>query len=249
MTDRRTPSPPSTGGRLVYAVGDVHGYAGALERLLADIVRDAEASRPAERPVVVFVGDYVDRGPDSRGAMDLVLAFAGRADVEAAPLRGNHEEAMLRFLDEPAFAPAWIGSWGRETLKSYGVAAPDPDDVRACAEARARFAAAVPDAHRGFLRGLELSRTIGDYHFVHAGVRPGVALAAQSPRDLMWIRHAFLDCDDDFGKVVVHGHTPAPGRPEVKANRINVDTGVYFTGVLTAVRLEGETRRFLQVAA
>ncbi|MBX3483721.1 metallophosphoesterase family protein [Phenylobacterium sp.] len=240
--------PPSTGGRLVYAVGDIHGYAAALKALLADIAEDAEASRPAERPLLVFVGDYVDRGPDSRGAIDLVLEAEASGLFEVAALKGNHEDALLRFLEEPAYAPSWISNWGETTMISYGIVPPEPGDTAACRQAQARFAAALPDAHRAFLGRLGLCKTVGDYLFVHAGVRPGVALDAQTDRDLIWIRYDFLECDDDFGKVVVHGHTPSAGRPEVKKNRINVDTGVYFTGLLTAVRLEGESRRFIQAA-
>lgn len=242
-------TPPSTGGRLVYAVGDVHGYSGALRRLLADVARDAEASRTTERPLLVFVGDYVDRGPDSSGVFDVILEAEAAGVFEVVLLLGNHEEALARFLAEPSFAPAWIGAWGRETLISYGVPPPSPDDIVACAGAQARFAAVFPPSHRALLGRLELSWTVGDYHFVHAGVRPGVALQAQAPRDLIWIRHEFLESDADFGKVVVHGHTPSAGRPEERPNRINIDTGVYFTGLLTAVRLEGRTRRFLQAAA
>jgi serine/threonine protein phosphatase 1 len=229
-------------------VGDIHGYAAALKTLLANIAEDAEASRPAERPLLVFIGDYVDRGPDSKGAIDLILEAEASGAFEVAALKGNHEDALERFLAEPAYAPSWIGNWGETTLISYGVVPPDPYDTTACEQARARFAAAFPKAHLGFLGRLSLSRTVGDYLFVHAGVRPGVALDQQIDRDLIWIRYDFLESEDDFGKVVVHGHTPSAGRPEVKANRINVDTGVYFTGLLTAVRLEGETRRFIQAA-
>ncbi|MBL8555993.1 MAG: serine/threonine protein phosphatase [Phenylobacterium sp.] len=243
---RSTPTPPSTGGRLVYAVGDVHGYAAALKALLADIARDAEASRPAETPLLVFVGDYVDRGPDSRGVIDLILETEASGRFEVVALKGNHEDALLRFLEEPAYASSWIGNWGETTIISYGIVPPEPHDTAACERAQARFAAAFPEGHRAFLGRLALQQTVGDYLFVHAGVRPGVALDAQIPRDLMWIRYDFLECADDFGKVVVHGHTPSAGRPEIKANRINIDTGVYFTGLLTAVRLEGETRRFIQ---
>lgn len=240
--------PPSTDGRLVYAVGDVHGYADALRRLLAEIAADAAGSAERERPLLVFVGDYVDRGPDSRAVIDTVLEAEATETFEVVALRGNHEEALERFLNEPGYAPSWIGNWGETTLASYGIAPPSPDDVAACADAQARFAATFPDAHRLFLKRLPLSHAVGDYLFVHAGVRPGVALDAQAARDLIWIRREFLDSDHDFGKVVVHGHTPSPGGPELKANRINVDTGVYFTGVLTAVRLDGGTHRFLQAA-
>ena len=237
-------TPPSTGGRLVYAVGDVHGYTAALLDLLAEIRRDAARAAPAERPLLVFVGDYVDRGPDSRGVIDAILALEAAGDFEVVALKGNHEDALERFLAEPGFAPAWIGSWGAETLRSYGIAPPGADDAPACEMAQARFAETFPAAHRAFLGRLPLRLAVGDYLFVHAGVRPGVALDAQADRDLMWIRHLFLESDEDFGMVIVHGHTPSE-RPELKANRINVDTGVYFTGMLTAVRLEGEQQRFL----
>jgi len=241
-------SPPSTGGRLVYAVGDIHGYAGALKALLAEIAADAARNRPTERPLLVFLGDYVDRGPDSRGAMDAVLAAEASDDFEVIALKGNHEDALARFLVDPAYAPAWIGNWGEATLVSYGIAPPSAYDAAACEQAQAQFAGAFPQAHRALLARLRLAVTVGDYLFVHAGVRPGVALDAQDERDLIWIRYEFLMSDEAFGKVVVHGHTPSE-QPELKANRINVDTGVYFTGVLTAVRLEGETQRFIQARA
>jgi serine/threonine protein phosphatase 1 len=238
--------PPSTGGRLVYAVGDVHGYRRQLAELLREIRRDAAESRPAERPLVVFLGDYVDRGPDSRAVIDLIVALATDDAFEVVALKGNHEDALLRFLGEPAYAPAWIANWGEATLRAYGVSPPSGFDVAACEAAQARFVEALPDAHRAFLAGLQLSATVGDYLFVHAGVRPGVALAEQEPRDLIWIRYDFLESEAAFGKVVVHGHTPAE-RPQLKSNRIGIDTGVYYTGMLTAVRLEGELQRFLQV--
>ena len=246
--DRTSPTSPSTGGRLVYAVGDVHGYASALAALLARIEADAARSRPAERPLLIFVGDYVDRGPDSRGVIDAVIAAEGWDAFEVVALKGNHEDALARFLVEPAYAPAWIGGWGEATLVSYGLDPPNPYDQEACERTQARFGEVFPPAHRAFLERLRFAVTVGDYLFVHAGVRPGVALDAQDERDLIWIRHEFLMSDQDFGKVVVHGHTPSE-RPELKANRINIDTGVYLTGVLTAVRLEGETQRLIQARA
>ena len=244
----RSLSSPSTGGRLVYAVGDIHGYSGALKDLLAQIEADAANSRPAERPLLVFVGDYVDRGPDSRGAMDAVIAAEASEAFEVVALKGNHEDALARFLVDPGYAPTWIGAWGEATLVSYGVAAPRAYDTAACERAQAQFAGVFPPAHRALLGRLRLAVTVGDYLFVHAGVRPGVALDAQDENDLIWIRYEFLTSDADFGKVVVHGHTPSE-LPELKPNRINIDTGVYITGVLTAVRLEGETQRFIQARA
>jgi serine/threonine protein phosphatase 1 len=239
---------PSTGGRLVYAIGDIHGYPGQLGDLLRLIAEDAAREPAAERPLVVFLGDYFDRGPDGRAVVELVLALMEDPRFEVVALKGNHEDALLRFLADPEFAPAWIANWGRTTLSAYGVSAPSGFDAAACEAVRARFAEALPARHRAFLAGLQLSVEVGDYLFVHAGVRPGVPLDAQAERDLIWIRYDFLESDEPFGKVVVHGHTPAD-RPERKANRINVDTGVYFSGTLTAVRLQGEQQTFLQASA
>lgn len=245
MTATAESRPPSTGGRLVYAIGDVHGYPNQLAALLNQIAEDAAREAAPERPLIVFLGDYVDRGPDSRGAIDIIVSLMDDDRFEVVALKGNHEDAMLRFLTEPGFAPAWISNWGDATLRAYGVAPPSDFDVAACQAVQARFAEALPARHRAFLGGLRLSVEVGDYLFVHAGVRPGVPLDAQAERDLIWIRYEFLQCDQPFGKVVVHGHTPAD-RPERRANRINVDTGVYFSGTLTAVRLKGEQQSFLQ---
>jgi serine/threonine protein phosphatase 1 len=238
----------STGGRLVYAVGDIHGYSRQLDALLGLIAEDAARSAPAERPLVVFVGDYVDRGPDSPGVIDRILTLEAEGRFEVVCLMGNHEDALLRFLVDPTYAPSWIGNWGEATLRAYGVAPPLLANAATCEAAQAAFRQAFPPAHRAFLGRLRISLTVGDYLFVHAGVRPGVALEAQAERDLIWIRYEFLGSDADFGKVVVHGHTPEQ-QPVARSNRINIDTGVYFTGLLTAIRLEGESRRVIQARA
>ncbi|MGH6965537.1 MAG: metallophosphoesterase family protein [Phenylobacterium sp.] len=244
-----TGAPPTTGGRLVYAVGDIHGHLDALRPLIG-MLRDERAfSRPAERPLLVFLGDYVDRGPDSRGVIEAILALEAAGDFEVVALKGNHEDALLRFLSDADFGAGWIGNWGETTLRSYGVALPAPGQEAAeSARVQAELRAAMPEAHRAFLDRLAMSLSVGDYLFVHAGVRPGVALAAQDDQDLMWIRYDFLESDADFGKVVVHGHTPAD-RPELRRNRIGIDTGVYYSGVLTAVRLEGTDQRIIQAQA
>lgn len=250
-------SPPTTGGRLVYAVGDVHGRTDALRPLLSLIREDARRTAPPrappealrEAPLLVFLGDYVDRGPDSRGVIDMILALEAAGDFEVACLKGNHEDALLRVLTDDAFVRSWIENWGEATLRSYGVATPAYG--RAMEEAprvQADLAAALPPDHHRFLARCRLSLTVGDYLFVHAGVRPGIPIDAQDPRDLMWIRHVFLDSDEDHGKVVVHGHTPSEN-PERRHNRIGVDTGVYMTGVLTAVRLLGTDQRIIQARA
>jgi serine/threonine protein phosphatase 1 len=244
-----TRPPPSTGGRLVYAVGDIHGYSAQLRALIRELSADLARSRPAERPLLVFVGDYVDRGPDSRGVIDLVLELEAEGPFEVVALKGNHEDALLRVLTDEAFGPNWIRNWGQATLRSYGVEVPAPGlEAAETTRVQGELAAALPPRHLAFLRRCEMSRTVGDYLFVHAGVRPDVPLDAQEDRDLLWIRYEFLESEADFGKVVVHGHTPSD-EPERRANRIGIDTGVYYSGVLTAVRLEGTDQRILQARA
>lgn len=241
--------PPSTGGRLVYAVGDVHGRLDVLGPLLKDVAQDAVASNAAEPPMLIFLGDYVDRGADSKGVVDLVLEMRSWPEFEVRALKGNHEESLLLFLDEPAFGPTWLEHGGIATLASYGVPPPTQSAEPAAWQAtRDAFAEALPAPHRAFYEGLELTITVGDYAFVHAGVRPGVPLARQTERDLLWIRQEFLAERGRFEKVIVHGHTPMEA-PQLTPTRLGIDTGAYATGVLTAVRLEGETQRVLQARA
>jgi len=244
-----TGAPPTTGGRLVYAVGDIHGHLDALQPLIGKLTDDQARSRPAERPLLVFLGDYVDRGPDSRGVIEAILALEAGGAFEVVALKGNHEDALLRFLADPGFGPNWLMNWGETTLRSYGVRPPALGaEAAETARVQAQLLAALPQTHRVFLDRLAVSVSVGDYLFVHAGVRPGVALASQDDQDLIWIRYEFLESDADFGKVVVHGHTPAD-RPVVRANRIGIDTGVYYSGVLTAVRLKGTDQRIIQARA
>ncbi len=232
-------------GQLLYAVGDVHGRIDLLQRLLDLIEGDAAASPRAERRTLVFLGDYVDRGPDSRGVVErLIRDLPPGFDTHF--LKGNHEAILLDFLNDPWRLDHWLLNGGEETMRSYGVDTERlarlsaPPDVW-----RQAFAEALPEAHLRFFRGLQLSVSFGDYLFVHAGVRPGVPLAAQSEADLIWIRGPFLNHADPFGKIVVHGHTP--GRePVTRPNRIGIDTGAVFTDRLTALRLQDGTREFLQ---
>ena len=242
-------APPSTGGRLVYAIGDVHGRLDLLGALLHDIARDALASRPTERPLLVLLGDYVDRGPDSRGVVDLILQMQADGTFEVAALKGNHEAALLQFLDDPSAAATWMEYGGGATLASYGVQPPVARiDAESWIKVREAFAAALPQEHLSFYRTLEMVRVVGDYAFVHAGVRPGVALEDQAERDLLWIRYEFLNDRGPFGKVIVHGHTPT-AEPQVLKHRLGLDTGAYATGVLTAVRLHGAEQRVMQANA
>jgi len=231
-------------GRRVYAIGDVHGRADLLGRLLVQIRHDAAAADPDTAATLIFLGDYVDRGFQSREVIDLLLSDACGA-LETVFLRGNHELAMLEFLNEPSTGPRWATYGGAETLVSYGVQPPGPGDppeswVRACEE----LARALPEAHRRFLDSLPVSVRLGDYLFVHAGVRPGVPLDHQSEDDLLWIRDDFINDRTVFEAVIVHGHTPV-NVPYRDARRIGVDTGAYMSGRLTAVRIDGDQVDFL----
>jgi serine/threonine protein phosphatase 1 len=231
-------------GQLLYAVGDIHGRSDLLGDLLAEIEVDAAESGPGRR-TLVFLGDYVDRGPDSRGVVEMLISGLPQG-FDVYFLKGNHEVMLLDFLRGHSHPELWLANGGDATLRSYGVGVDGLHRKRAAAETwREAFAAALPDSHHRFLGDLNLMLSFGDYLFVHAGVKPGVPLDAQDPDDLVWIRGEFLHSKETFGKMVVHGHTPVPAA-EVCDNRIDIDTGAVFTGRLTALRLEGRTRRFLQ---
>lgn len=233
-------------GTRVYAVGDTHGCAEQLRSLHEDILRDSDEAdktgTKAKRRVIVYLGDYVDRGPDSRDLLDLLIEEP-LPDFESVHLMGNHDSFMLRFLESGEDFSLWLMNGGDATLTSYGVEADAGLDSDAM---QTELRQLIPQEHQEFLAGLRLSHVEGDYFFCHAGVRPGVPLDKQSPHDLMWIREDFLGSDIDYGKVVVHGHTPRPN-PDIAPNRIGVDTGACYGGPLTAVVLEDDARRFLQV--
>jgi len=227
-------------GVRVYAVGDIHGRLDLLDAIHRLIEQDS-ADKGGER-TLVYVGDYIDRGPDSKGVIDRLLSPL--KGFKTRHLKGNHDESLLEFLNDPIHYRQWKDYGARETLASYGVTPPLFDKPDELSLVRDALAEALPAAHLQFLNGLELSFEIGDYFFAHAGVRPGLPLARQSPDDLMWIREQFLTSNADFGKVVVHGHTPSP-EPQKKHNRIGIDTGAYATGKLTCAVLEGSDCRFL----
>lgn len=229
--------------RRVYAVGDIHGCDDLLTGLLEAIF--AEAGADDAPPLLIFLGDYVDRGPGSRQVIEQLLSLREKSP-DARFLCGNHEEAMLHFLDDLEAGMAWTGYGGKATMRSYGVAAPDDEsDLDAWRATHAALQAAIPEAHMRFLWGLEDRIDLGDYLFVHAGVNPHRPLNAQHPKDLRWIREPFLSDHRRLEKVVVHGHTPLT-QPHVDDRRIGVDTWAYRTGVLTALELNGAERRFLQ---
>ncbi len=229
----------------VYAVGDVHGRADLLAGLLAAIDSDITRHPPA-RTIHVFLGDYIDRGPASRQVIDLVIA-RGRSH-ETVTLKGNHETYAAQFINDPLVLEEWRLFGGLQTLMSYGLRPSVNAGEAEQRELAERFATALPPSHADFLAGLRTSFSCGDYFFVHAGVKPGVPLEQQHEADLLWIRDDFLLHEKDFGKMVVHGHTPVR-EPDFRANRINIDTGAYATGKLTCLIIEPEEVALLNAVA
>jgi serine/threonine protein phosphatase 1 len=237
-------------GQLVYAIGDIHGRYDLLKALLGEIWRDCRARAAGRVPVLIFCGDYIDRGPHSAHVLDSLNWLGRRTDIRLHLLKGNHEQAMLDFLREPERAFGWLGFGGAETLASYGVAAPpEGADDRSLITTRDALLDALPASHLTLLQRLETMTTVGDYVFVHAGLRPGVSLADQIEHDLLWIRKDFLKSQASHDLFVVHGHTWSDEHPKLLGNRLGLDTGAYSTGVLTAVRLEDGGLSFLRARA
>lgn len=237
-------------GERVYAVGDIHGRLDLFGQMLERIAQD-DAGRRAARTCVVLLGDLIDRGADSAGVVALARDWEHRQATGQGPraslrvLAGNHEEMFLDSLESDEILRHFLRHGGRETLFSYGL---DPRDYARMTieEVRAAMPALVPAADIAFIRAMEDQVRIGDYVFVHAGIRPGVALEDQTLGDLRWIRGEFLDSSAPRDFVVVHGHTITP-EPEILPLRIGIDTGAYASGRLTAVGLEGADRWVLDV--
>lgn len=239
----------STDGRVVYAIGDIHGRYDLVSALLEAIVADMTTIVDGRPPLLVFCGDYVDRGPQSSQVLTALVWLSRQSTLEIVFLRGNHEVMLLDFLDHPERNIPWLRRDGGRTLESYGVDLPGGDAASlepACRALRDRLMDKMPASHLAFLRGLPIRQTCGDYLFVHAGLRPGVAIARQNEEDCLWIGEEFLSANYRFDKIIVHGHSWSGDEPEMTANRIGIDTGAYATGVLTAVRLEGDIIVFLQ---
>lgn len=250
LLKRRVPisapaSPAVPEGTVVWSVGDIHGRLDLLEPLVEAIQADLAAT-VAERKIVVFLGDYIDRGPESRGVIQFLAGLGPDEKIDWRFLKGNHEEAMLAFLEDPAEGAKWCEYGGDATLQSYGLRVPQLRHRSGDWEhLSADLCYKVTPAERAFLEGLELSFSVGDYFFAHAGARPGESLERQTASDLMWIRRTFLDSDIEFDKIVVHGHTPA-SRVHSDHRRIGLDTKAYDSGVLSALRLFGEDRQVHQ---
>jgi serine/threonine protein phosphatase 1 len=230
--------------RRTYVIGDIHGRSDLLDQIVEEIKRDLETS-PVAEGLTVTLGDYVDRGPDSRGVLDRLAR--NPFPTRYIALKGNHEALFEAFLRDPTVASQWRRWGGLETLHSYGVPVAQVMVGKGFEEASNALRQSVPQEHFRFLGSLRFSLSLGDYFLCHAGVRPGVPLEHQQPEDLLWIREEFLNSRMSFGKVVVHGHTPTAS-PEVLPTRINIDTGAFATGRLTCLVLEGESRRFLSTA-
>jgi serine/threonine protein phosphatase 1 len=224
----------------VYAVGDVHGRADLLARLFSEIDADLKA-HPAPQAIQVFLGDYIDRGPDSREVLDLLVARSEHH--ETIFLKGNHEVLIEQFLTNPESFAIWRNVGGIDTLLAYGIRPPLNPDVTEQTMLARRLGEVLPPAHRQFLRSLKRSFICGDFFFVHAGVRPGVPLSQQADEDLFWIRDEFLNSEENFGKIVVHGHNPVM-EMEFRANRVNIDTGAFVTGRLSCLRIESDEALF-----
>jgi serine/threonine protein phosphatase 1 len=233
-------------GARAYAVGDIHGRLDLLNLMLGKIEADI-AARPARRNFIVFLGDYIDRGPESAGVIERLRTYRP-ANARPIFLAGNHEEVLLRILDGGGdnVLSSWFKFGGAECLQSYGL---EPDFLRLLEEPAAiqLLQAKVPPAHREFLDALGDTFRFGDYLFVHAGIRPGIAIEEQDRHDLRWIRDPFLTDAKEHGVMVVHGHTIV-GQVEERPNRIAIDTGAYRSCVLTALAVEDDKRWFLSTS-
>ena len=238
-------------GWRVYAIGDVHGHLAGLDRMHEAIARDILAGEP-EKVHIIYLGDYIDRGPHNAAVIDRLIERQMRGDgITKTFLRGNHELALFEFMDDPLGCD-WLKYGGLDTLANYGIrfegGMPLPAEAERAAEA---MRDAIPREHFEFLRGLELSVTLGETLFVHAGVDPFKPLAAQTQRDMTAIRQPFLSWHEHpefrpLEKMVVHGHSVSE-KPVIRPHRIGVDTGLFKGGKLSAAVLEGQTVRFLQV--
>lgn len=234
----------------VYAIGDVHGCAELLDELLQQITADAQVvldDSPNTELYLIYLGDLVDRGPDSRACIERVMQGPPMAQMTQVVLRGNHEAIMQDILaGQYESFDLWIDNGGRETCQSYGlkmldVAYEEADHVGY------KLNRAVPRSHKAFLSSMENIYRLGDFIFVHAGINPDVPLHAQLAEDLLWIRKPFLNASGDFGAYVVHGHTPVYGA-DIFENRTNADTGAVYGGALSAAVIDGNEIHLLQVS-
>jgi len=241
FSSANAPSPSVPEGVRIYAIGDVHGRADLLDQLLARIDADLDR-RPIGRAIQVFLGDYIDRGPASREVVDRLVERARSQEIVF--LKGNHEAYIVEFMHNPEILDQWRQLGGLETLMSYGFRPSISASSAEKMELAKVFSGGLPQDHHRFLEMLQSSFSCGDFFFVHAGIRPGIPLTQQTEDDLLSIRDDFLSSEEDFGKVIVHGHTPVHV-PDIRPNRINIDTGAYATGRLTCLLIERDELLFL----
>jgi serine/threonine protein phosphatase 1 len=245
---RLTPEIRPRTNATIYAIGDVHGRLDLFNLLLDRIRRDVEKSALEAPPTLVLLGDLIDRGPESAGCIEraITLESEGWCDVHA--LKGNHEEAVLLFVEDHEVGPNWVQHGGDATLQSYGVNISEAGTGKGWAGVREAFLPVFPLRHLEFIQKMKLWLEVDDYLFVHAGVRPGLPIERQAATDLLWIRQDFLAVEIPYpGRVVVHGHTPTR-EVNMKRWRIGIDTGAYASGILTAVRLRGYERALIQAS-
>ena len=240
---RAAPPARSQVEETIYAIGDVHGRLDLFERLIDLIRLDAvKLEHSGGRPILVLLGDLIDRGPQSAGCRERAMALAEEGWCTVESLKGNHEEAFELFLEDDTVGPNWMQHGGGATLTSYGVDINKEAGGKGWPGLQAAFQRVVPETHRAYVQSMKLWVGFGDYLFVHAGVRPGKPMEEQTQADLLWIRQEFLASETPYpGKVVVHGHTPMR-IPDMKRWRIGIDTGAYASGMLTAVKLRGFER-------
>jgi serine/threonine protein phosphatase 1 len=241
---REAPYPPAPAGTLLYAIGDIHGRSDCLDGAHERIDRDVAERGAQEQATEIYIGDYVDRGPDSKGVIDRIVARSTK--VRLVALRGNHEIIMESFLRGQTSFEDWRRFGGLETVLSYGV---DARGLLAKGGVQPRdLAEKVPVSHLRFISSLANLHRAGAYCFVHAGLRPGVAIDRQSIADLAWIRDDFLRFSGNFGAIVVHGHSPVTS-VDFLQNRINIDTGAYMTNRLSVLRIDASRATVLESAS
>ncbi|MET0269845.1 MAG: metallophosphoesterase family protein [Sphingomonas sp.] len=243
---RRTGSPAAG---TVYAIGDIHGCYDLMVGLLERIVADVDRANAQDETTLVFLGDYIDRGPATADVLAALVWLERNSPLPTVFLKGNHEQIMLDYIDHPPRPQHWFRFGGRTTLRSYGVEL--PEELASDADhqtLRDRIVDHLPASHLDFLRRLRMFHENEHFVFVHAGIRMGVPLRDQKTEDLLWIRKGFLEERRAGGKRIVHGHTWVDDKPAMLAHRIGVDTGAFKTGVLTAARLQGETVGFISTA-
>ena len=227
-----------------YAVGDIHGRLDLTQQLISLIEKDI-SKYPKDKPVLVFLGDYIDRGPDSKGVIDILIDISKK--YECVFLKGNHEDIFLMFLDDAKKGSLWLINGGIETLKSYGIKEISREDKKNnYPELQNQLLKKIPKNHISFFKStLQLTYEIKDYLFVHAGVRFNTPINKQKKQDLLWIREPFLSEDTNYEKIIVHGHSINEKDPEIKPNRIGIDTGAYYTDILTCFVISDNKTYFL----